>query len=277
MPQAHGASPIVEFGDDLGLLSQVIITGKKVGAGRALYSRLAHDEAFFRRVVDLAEPKDGNAPSVRFASLKTARKILGADKVYTGARVAKKWSVELGADVPVRYTDADLVEAARENAAGTADWRVVRVLGLWSPRELHARFGTDPKSQPCFYKNSTWWLGKSEDKWATRKPTPGYYLFDFSGKWGSMSWDAQEVQITASGPDFERADEAALTEAVFTIFQLTGERLLENWYHWGPTLDSDGDRVYVGNFDRGGLDVGRDHPGCSGGNLRVVRSRKFRS
>ncbi|MDO8581775.1 MAG: hypothetical protein Q7S16_02775, partial [bacterium] len=90
--------------------------------------------------------------------------------------------------------------------------------------------------------------------------------------------DVQDVHIQASGSDFERADEVALVEAVLTIFQLTQERLLEDWYHWGPTLASVGDRVFVGVFVDDGLRVSRGHP-CydDSGYLRVVRSRKFRS
>lgn len=282
MPNAHGASSdLVAFGDDLGLMKEVVVTGRKVGAGRTFYSRLAHNKALFGEVVAFVNAKDAKrdgTSSVGTVSLKTARKILGIDKVYAGARVAKVWKAELSADLPIRYSEADLVEAARENAASTADWRLVRVLGRWSLRELHARFGVNPESQPCFYKDSVWWLKPVEDEWATRKPMPGYYLLDFQGKWGAMSWDIQDARIKALGADFERADEAVLTEAVFTIVQLTSERLLEMWYHWGPTRGSDGDCVCVGSFDCDGLRVysyrlsyGDD------GYLRVVRSRKFRS
>lgn len=41
------------FGEDHGLLHEVVITGRKVGADREFYSRLAHDENLFRQVVDL--------------------------------------------------------------------------------------------------------------------------------------------------------------------------------------------------------------------------------
>ncbi|MDO8581438.1 MAG: hypothetical protein Q7S16_01055 [bacterium] len=281
MPQTHGASPMVEveeFGKDNGLVHEAVVTGRKVGAGRPFWSALAGSELLFRKVFDLVEAETGGPSSARMVSLKIARKILGSNRVYAGARVAKKWNVELGDDLPIRFTEADLQNAALDNASGKADFRLVRVLGRWSMRELHARFGIDPKKQPCFFKDSKWWLGSSEDKWANRKPTPGYYLFDFAGKWGSTSWDVQDVHIQASGSDFERADEVALVEAVLTIFQLTQERLLENWYHWGPTLASDGLRVCVGDFDDDGLHVDWHHPGYDdSGFLRVVRSRKFRS
>lgn len=205
-----------------------------------------------------------------------ALEILGEGKVITARQATTAWNTELPNDLYISFTEADLQNAALDNASGKADFRLVRILGLWSLHELHARFGIDSKKQPCFYKDSKWWLGSGEDKWGKRKPIPDYYLLDFAGKWGAISWDDQEVQINASSVDFHRADECVLTEAVFTIFQLTGERLLETWYHWGPTRDSYGYRVIVGNFLASGLSVGSCDPSCDvGGRLRVVRSRKF--
>ena len=42
-----------EFGKDLGLLHEVVVTGRKVGANQAFYAALAHDEELFRRVVEM--------------------------------------------------------------------------------------------------------------------------------------------------------------------------------------------------------------------------------
>lgn len=41
-----------EFGADLGLLKEVVITGRKVGADEAFYASLAHNEELFRMTVD---------------------------------------------------------------------------------------------------------------------------------------------------------------------------------------------------------------------------------
>jgi hypothetical protein len=40
-----------QFGEDHGLIHEVVVTGRRVGAGREFYSRLAHDESLFRRTV----------------------------------------------------------------------------------------------------------------------------------------------------------------------------------------------------------------------------------
>ena len=42
---------IEEFGKDNGLIHEAVVTGRKVGAGREFWSRLAHDENLFREVI----------------------------------------------------------------------------------------------------------------------------------------------------------------------------------------------------------------------------------
>jgi hypothetical protein len=44
-----------DFGKDLGLIHEVVVTGRKVGAGCRFWARLAHDEDLFRRVFALVQ------------------------------------------------------------------------------------------------------------------------------------------------------------------------------------------------------------------------------
>ncbi|MFH0814898.1 MAG: hypothetical protein V1902_02345 [Candidatus Falkowbacteria bacterium] len=57
MSEKDVVRPVEDFGKDLGLVHEVVVTGRKVGAGRDFWARLAHDEAFFRRVVELDAPQ----------------------------------------------------------------------------------------------------------------------------------------------------------------------------------------------------------------------------
>ena len=43
----------IDFGKDMGLIHEVIVTGRKVGAGREFWARLAHDESLFQSIVPL--------------------------------------------------------------------------------------------------------------------------------------------------------------------------------------------------------------------------------
>ena len=95
----------------------------------------------------------------------------------------------------------------------------------------------------------------SKNEWATVSPPANCYLVNFHGRWGSTSWNRQEENIAGLGPEFERAHEAIVASAAHATFAATGERLLPDWSHWGPSRYSDGYRAIVGSFDRRGLEV----------------------
>lgn len=204
-----------------------------------------------------------------------ALNILGDRKVMTAEQAALAWKRSVPENAPIRYSEDTLRQCAELNRTAGTDWRLVYIFGL-SLRDQHQLRGDNPNHQPCFYKNWDWWLKKPEDYWATQKPEPGYYLIDFNGRWGSTSWDRQEQKIAKLGPSYERAHKAVISEAVFSSYQTYQEHLLENWYHWGRSLDSYGGRVSVGLFDRDGLNVYGYHPDWDDCDfLRVCLARKF--
>ena len=201
--------------------------------------------------------------------------ILGVAKVITAEQSAKAWSGAVPEVLPtIRYTDEILRGCTESNKAGHTDFRLVYLQGI-SLRKLRDEIGTDTAEQPCVYNND-WWLQKSENAWATQKFEAGYYLIDFNGRFPRTHWDRQGEEI-AKLRNYERAPEAAVAEAVITNFKVhDGERLLENWYHWGNFLSSGVYRVYVGFFDGGGLLVHGDHPSVGDFDyLRVCLLRKF--
>ncbi|MCX6746419.1 MAG: hypothetical protein NTX00_05445 [Candidatus Parcubacteria bacterium] len=54
----HGASEEKEFGKEVGLMSEVIVTGRKVGANREFWKVLAHNKWLFKRVIDLVKVEE---------------------------------------------------------------------------------------------------------------------------------------------------------------------------------------------------------------------------
>lgn len=133
--------------------------------------------------------------------------------------------------------------------------------------ELREEFGIGKNG---FY-DQDWYLN---EPFAKEKPESGIYEIDFDGKFGKMAWDEQEKKIPKG---WQRAHEAIIIEAVLTHYKETGERLLEDWYHWGPSLGSYGKRVIVGCFDSGGLYVRGCRPAWDDfGFLRVCLLRKLR-
>ena len=267
------AEEVAEFGKDIGLIHEVIVTGRKVGAGKEFWSKLAHDEELFVKTVEFVERDGTELVKEVIVSIplteaeKTAIAILGSSRVLTQGQA--KGETEL----PIRYSETHFGHAAKENAEQGRDWRLVYLTGN-SIRQERERVGANRKKQPCFYDNN-WWLGDKDDNWAADN-FPGYYLIDFNGRFGRTSWQNQEEEIQKLGSEFVRAHEAMVTEAAFRIFEATGERLLPNWYHWGRSLVSFGGRVAVGRFGSEGWRVGGCHPGCGDGDvLRVCLLRKF--
>lgn len=49
----NGASE-EDFGKDFGLVSEAVVTGRKVGADKKFWSRMAHDRNFFEKVIELS-------------------------------------------------------------------------------------------------------------------------------------------------------------------------------------------------------------------------------
>ncbi len=263
-----------EFGKDHGLIHEMIVTGRKVGAGTAFYSALAHSEELFARTVAFVarggeEVVREVVVSIPLTQAETAAiAILGQSKVLTRAQARGE------TEFPLRYSEAALRACAEENTGG-ADWRLVYLRGN-SLRVERERVGTNRKQQPCFDPDYTWMMGPAEDGWATQGFEPGYYLLDMKGRFGANAWARQDERIAELGPEFIRAHEAMVSEAALRTFEATGEWLLPNWYHWGRFLASGGDRVCVGDFNRQGWNVGSGHPSWDGYDfLRVCVLRKF--
>lgn len=271
------AAETAEFGKDHALIHEAVVTGRKVGAGRKFWSALTHNEELFAKTVAFVER--GGEEFVREVvvsiSLTEAEKatitILGSAKVFTQGQAKGE------RELPIRYSEDMLRACARENAEQGRDWRLVYLRGN-SLREERLRVGENRNRQPCFDEGYKWWLEVSEDKWATEKFEAGYYLIDFNGRFGLISWPNQEKAIQELGSEFERAHEAMVTEAALHIFEVTGERFLPDWFHWGRSLDSSGYRVSVGYSDSGGWFVDDARPDYDvSGILRVCLLRKFQN
>lgn len=194
-------------------------------------------------------------------------------KIIGHEGVANFWGIPVPQDVQIRYSEETLREAIQANQNGE-QWALAYYAGH-SARQMRDKRGVDTNNQPCVYNND-WWLKNKEDYWATKTLEPGYYLLNYNGKFASKKWSDQEILIAEMGSLYERAHEFVVGETVLSNFSIhNGERLLENWYHWGKESDSDGLRVCIGCFGSRGLCVSCDSPGGSDGLLRVVVFRKF--
>jgi hypothetical protein len=200
--------------------------------------------------------------------------ILGADKVITKDQWAEAWRLSVPRyDTLIHYSEDVLRNCADSNKNHSTDFRLIYLHG-YSLRGLQTEISMIQNQPLC--SNNNWWLHPDEDHWTLKKPDAKYYLIDFSGVLPSISWDDQEKEIAKLG-SYERAHEASVSEAIITIFMISGERLLENWSHWGPSLVKKRFRSCVGRFDEKGLQVDRYHPVGNYDDLHVCLLRKFDS
>lgn len=115
-----------------------------------------------------------------------------------------------------------------------------------SLNELYTEFGTGSKG---FWSKDPWWKNES---FADENPEAGEYEINVEKNLTDLTYNQQKEKIP-KGFDFPHP--AVLAEAILFHYKNTGERILEDWYSRTSAIDSDGDRVYVGDFDAEGLNV----------------------
>jgi hypothetical protein len=133
--------------------------------------------------------------------------------------------------------------------------------------ELYKEYGTGSAG---FYSTSPWWI---DEAFAKEKPEAGEYEIELGKGLVDLTFDEQKKKINK---DFEVIHPAILVEAILSHFKETGERLLENKYDRTSSLDSDGDRVYVGRFDASGLHVGNVWGYTRHDEIGVASARKLK-
>ena len=218
----------------------------------------------------------------RQASLTSARRILFYTNVYLPEQICPKWNLS-EISLPIRYREQTLREAAESNKKGETDFHLVYFPGemsLFRQREIR---GTDSAKPPYFNSGNNWWLANEEkacrekqiEYWPKISSPAGFYLLDLKYRFANLNWQAQEDEIAKLGAQYERAPEDVFLFAAQSIYMLTGKNVTGDWWHWGKTLDSGGDRGCVYLYGGGLAGVSRSHPGYSHGGLRVSLSRKF--
>ena len=249
---------------------QLILGLKETGKGLTL-----------EKIQALTEHSNPFAPPVltdfsfKPPSLRQAGRILGKGKLIGLNQACRVWNLpKLEAMPAIRYREETLVEAARQNQQQDTDWRLIYCHGLSLRRQREIR-GINQEKQPCFSKDNTWWLEPKQDGWANQTPPVGYYLLDFQPRWPGINWNAQQTELEKLGENYECCCPHIFSEAIFTIFMVTRQRIAENWYHWSAVMDADRRRVDASHLSADGLHVGSSCPANATSFLRVCVLRKF--
>lgn len=134
---------VSEFGKDNGLVHEAVVTGRKAGAGKEFWSRLAHDQNLFQRFVAVVE---GKAEIVMIAVDKAAETVI--QKVTNLLKLLKEVAIYATNEkeitqsfsVPSRYyhrdPDFDRVFSAKQRAGVAGNLKVWQLEKEQNSREV---------------------------------------------------------------------------------------------------------------------------------------------
>lgn len=232
-----------EFGRDLGVVHEAVVTGRKVGAGKEFWSALAHGENLFREVVELV--------NARISS-----------RIYTGA--ISEWQKFYQ---KIFNITVDLSQVRIPEPKQGFNWLVIMFQGLTSQKLF----------DKCKALFRAWkWTDKSLDKVldqtkSARNPANGTYAV-----WVRDRGEADEELKNKSAHDLQRENIQGITLEERLLLELfycwkTKKHLdISNWTLCSGSRYSGGDvpRVrWVVLVD--GLDVGWYCPAYAADCLRA--------
>ncbi|MDO8510183.1 MAG: hypothetical protein Q7S15_00970 [bacterium] len=182
-----------------------------------------------------------------------ALKTLGEERFIPAQAVVLARGLSLTADTKeIRYPRTLLSRYARRNKRGVADWRLVYTCGLCLEETgVAGRQISQHKLkvvEPILFEFSSICQGTAGFEGVFRICfAPGYYLLNFNLRpYIRKRWTRQEGKINRHYQVFARPCEALVAEALDNIYKVTGKRVLENRFHWGPTADTAGSHCCVG-------------------------------
>lgn len=249
------------FGRDLGLMHEVIVTGKKVDFTRHNWASLAHDEYFFTRVRRLEHAywvHLGWLPE----EVREAVKILGPKNVLHHFDVMAVWAADLKHDrESFRFVSnwrEVLENCATQNTTGQRHWVLAFHPGF-SLNEQIIRTGYHSWSLLDGYN-----IGFSHGRYDLQSVEkdgipPGYRLVDFTPWFGKMSFaDRVNAVKKKMGADYSIVSASVVSAATLAANRLNGDTLL------GDTHHSDGQTVVYVQWPEDSMqDVYLDYSGAS--------------
>ena len=249
------------FGADHGLMHELIVTGRSIGADREFYSKLAHDSALFRQVVNFVNgtPAEGGTTTPEIASEITGDNFHGIDALerHLGVKLSAK-SKKLFLTVPF---SPEVLQVCRET----------HVLVACGPLSL---LDVRQAQTGLFYAKSDPWYGQPSEQFARSKVKAGWQLVRKNPVPDSTSktWDEQNSLL---GQDEQVPSASVLAQAILIHYLETKERLFEQIYVRCSDVGSVGIRVHLGYFGGGGLSVYDRWVVHRDGNVGLSSSRKF--
>lgn len=232
--------PDEQFGEDHGLIHEVVVTGRKVGATRAFWAELAHNATLFSRVVEFVNTL-GHEPSL---SEQRAQSIMG--KNFLGVdEVATHFHARFTIDELATLSYVPFSEEVLRRCAST------HLLVAGYPMSIMDIKAVAPED--AFYDDDRPWYRThafaTNQKMGLRWHLIGKDINELSPH---LHFDEQE-KLLASDETVPRACE--LVYAMVLNFMVNKERLFGDVYVHCAEKGDDNARICIGNFDETGLGI----------------------
>ncbi|HET9285310.1 MAG TPA: hypothetical protein VFR24_25435 [Candidatus Angelobacter sp.] len=239
---------------------EFLLTLEKAGLNPARSQKVigSKDNELAEKIIRLID-NGGFEPTT---SQKRAREIMGRN--FFGVEEAIR---HFGVN-PTRQQTAALSEVPYSEEVLTA-CKDTHVLVAVFPLSVLEIRGKVPRNERLFYDQS--WYNK--ESFAKDRGEVGWQLIRKTPVPNSTSktWPEQQALLSQ---DEETPTARVMVYTVIGHYLATGERLFESIYVRCSDVDSDGLRVFVGNFDAGGLRVLSNWDGLRFGFLGVSSARK---
>ena len=250
------------FGTDHGLIHEVVVTGRSVGADEVFWTKLAHDADLFRKVVGVVN--NDQDPTATSCSPSEAAAIMGDN--FHGLEVTERhFSLSFNAKQKKILATVPFSPAVLQACSETHVLVACASLSLMDVWE---------KQRELCYAKSDPWYGQPSEQFGSRKVKVAWQLVrkDLVPGSTSKTWDEQQALL--SGDELVPSA-SVLAQAIFLHYLETKERLFQGIYARTSDVGSDGRHVYLGGFDEDGLFVDGDWGDGRGSVLGLSSSRKF--
>lgn len=130
------------FGRDLGLIHEVVVTGRKVGLGRDEWAKLAHDRCLARKVVELILAE----PTVEFKKLLELLSTVSVDAV-TSFVVAEMFKIDTTGDVRIAHIRSNFQRdfiGKVEDSCGAVELKIHRLRVAAADKTYGREYGIIP-------------------------------------------------------------------------------------------------------------------------------------
>lgn len=222
-----------EFGKEHGLVHEVLVTGRKVGADKDFWSCLAHDEKLFAKVVGFVKGKDQPTVRMHRAAQIMGRNFIGISeaKKYFGAYPSEN-ELENLFEVP---WSASTLEQCKDTHILVVVFPI-SIADIWGRSFVdQVKIASNIVESPVYHEQ-----GKGAQWVLIRKTSP----LELRGK------TILEKEVARLGEDYVWVSAQVMAYTASGYLQATDEKLFPDWTLLTSSKTSDGYPINLSQSDK---------------------------